>query len=36
MYSDTFRPADMEPLWKNWRTYPDGPTPVPLVPPTQV
>jgi hypothetical protein len=35
MYSDTFRPQDMEPLWRNWRAYPDGPTPIPLIPPTQ-
>lgn len=35
MYSDTFRPADMEPLWKNWRAYPEGPTAVPLIPPSR-
>jgi GNAT superfamily N-acetyltransferase len=36
MYSDTFRPADMDPLWKNWKAYPEGPVPIPLIPPTQV
>jgi GNAT superfamily N-acetyltransferase len=36
MYSDTFRPADMAPLWKKWRAYPDGPTPIPLLPPSQL
>ena len=35
MYADTFRPSDMAPVWEKWRSYPDGPTPVPLVPPTQ-
>jgi hypothetical protein len=36
MYSDTFRPADMAPLWEKWRAYPDGPTPIPLLPPSQL
>ncbi|NDA26069.1 MAG: hypothetical protein EBZ05_04400 [Verrucomicrobia bacterium] len=35
MYADTFRAQDMEPLWKNWKAYPDGPSPVPLIPPTR-
>ncbi|NDC80509.1 MAG: hypothetical protein EB090_04465 [Verrucomicrobia bacterium] len=35
MYSDTFRPSDMAPLWDRWRSYPDGNTPVPLIPPTR-
>jgi hypothetical protein len=35
MYDDTFRPSDMAPVWEKWLSYPDGPPPVPLVPPTQ-
>ncbi len=35
MYADTFRPSDMAPLFEKCKSYPDGPTPVPLIPPTQ-
>lgn len=35
MYADTFRPSDMAPLWEKWRAYPDGQSPVSLIPPTQ-
>ena len=35
MYADTFRPSDMAPVLKQWRAYPTGSTPIPLLPPTQ-
>ena len=35
LYSKTFRSCDMAPLWDRWRTLPNGPTPISLLPPTQ-
>ena len=35
LYSKTFRACDMAPLWDRWRSLPDGPTPISLLPPTQ-
>jgi GNAT superfamily N-acetyltransferase len=35
LYSKTFRSCDMAPLWHRWRTLPNGPTPISLLPPTQ-
>jgi len=35
LYSKTFRSCDMAPLWDRWRSLPDGPTPISLLPPTQ-
>ena len=35
LYSETFRSCDMAPLWDRWRTLPNGPTPISLLPPTQ-
>jgi len=35
LYSKTFRSCDMAPLWDWWRSIPDDPTPIALLPPTQ-
>lgn len=35
LYSKTFRSCDMAPLWDRWRTLPNVPTPISLLPPTQ-